>query len=297
MENGRIVKFLILIFAVLTAVFYLLYCREDRRNSVLDENFVQQTVENLSSRGIEIDGSVIQKSLPEQKIYVFTAVNNEHYAEKVANSFAKVFQKDTFFTKLNTPDGFSMALYDSSDKENEVGNFQFSQSDLSFVYSAVSSSISKYSSVIYGNTEAIDIEKLALVEKILLNLNDDKNMSYKIIGSVSDNDYSIISAVQTFEGLEIAGVYINFVFEKNELVNALGSWVVYSPVATYHEKLIDGINVLYKLELDEISRIVDERIVYTLKKGKDNQYFILPCWEITAVEKSGGFITQHFDAF
>ncbi|MBP3579777.1 MAG: hypothetical protein J6K12_00875, partial [Clostridia bacterium] len=126
MENGRIVRFLILIFAVLTAVFFLLYYGEDRRNSVLDDGFVEQTVENLSSRGIEIDGDVIQKSLPEQDIYVFTAGNNEHYAEKVANSFAKVFEKDTFFTKLNTPEGVSIALYDSSDKENEVGNFQFS---------------------------------------------------------------------------------------------------------------------------------------------------------------------------
>ena len=45
--------------------------------------------------------------------------------------------------------------------------------------------------------------------------------------------------------------------------------------ATEGEVLVDGVNVLYKLSLDEISAVTGEKIVYLMRKSQHNKYFIL----------------------
>lgn len=297
MESGKVVKFLVIIFAVLTLIFSLLYFREEKQSSVLDEAFVSEAVANIRLRGIEIDDAVIMRKNPDRNIYVFECRDHQEYAERIAAAFAKGFEKDMFTAKLSTPTGFSLALYDNTDKENEVGKFHFSQSDFGFVYSAVGNSISTNARVIYGDEKKINTYKRSFIDRIISQLNNANDVSYKITGCVFEDDYCIVSVLQNFKNIDVNDCYINFVFENDSLVHAVGSWVAYKPESAYHEKLMDGINVLYKLELDSIKRIVGERIVFSLKKGNDNKYFIIPCWEITAENKDGVTLNEYFDAF
>lgn len=296
MENGRIVRFLIIIFALLTLIFYALYFVEEKKTSVLSEEFVEQAVNNLNSRGVEIDESVILRRIPDKDIYVFEGKDAEDYALKIATAFAKGFETEMFTAKLSTPSGFSMALYENSEMEKEIGKFHFSENDFSFVYSAVSTSITPTSSVVNNDDTVLDEAVEKLIEKILLSLNEEKELSYRISGSVENDNFLVVSVVQTFENTDVQGAYINFVFEDGYLVHALGNWIAYKPRVQYSAKMYDGVNVLYKTKLEQLQKIVSQRTLYSFKKGKDSKYFIIPCWEITSVDKKGNVIKEYFDA-
>ena len=297
MENSRITKFLILIFAVLTLVFYLMYRNEERKSSVLDENFVKEAVLNLKNQGVQVKSDIIKLEIPDRNVYVFKDTGVDEYSEKISSSFAEGFEKEMFTTKLDTPSGFSLAFFDSAQKDVEVGKFHFSSDDFKFVYSAVSNSITPDSAIIYSDVVSLDAEKLEFIERTARSLNVSNNSDFRITGSVNDGEYCIVSVVQTFNDIEYKDVYINFVFDENGLVHAVGSWVTYDMTAQYHEMLSDGVNALYKLKLDNVSEVVSERIVYSLKKGNDSKYFVVPCWEIAFVDKKGVTVKEYIEAF
>ncbi len=296
MEGSKIVKFLIVIFAVLTVVFYSLYYREDQKISVLSESFVEQAVENLNGRGIEIEKDVIIRQIPDENIYVFSSSVGQGYAQIVADAFSACFDAKVVSTSLNTPTGMLFALYDSENTEKQLGKISFSMSDFGFVFSIQGSNITANSPQLVNSEINPDAEKSALIEKIINRLVDENTKSYRITGSISNEEYDIISAAQTFNGLDVSGVYINFVFENDVLVHAFGSWITEKPELGYHEKLTDGINVLYDMDFDNVSSIIGQRIVYCLKKGNSNNYYLLPCWEITTVDSEGNVLKEYFDA-
>lgn len=296
MEGSKIVKFLIIIFAVLTVVFYSLYYREEKKISVLSEDFVEQAVENLNGRGIEIDKDVIIRQIPDENIYVFTSSIGQGYAQLVADAFSACFDTKVVTTSLNNPTGLLIALYDSENTEKQLGKLSFSMSDFGFVYSVQGSNITASSPQLVNSEINPDAEKSALIEKIISRLSDENSKSYRITGSIINDEYEIISVVQTLNGLDVSGVYINFMFENDVLVHAFGSWITEKPTLGYHEKLTDGINVLYDLDFDNVSGIIGQRIVYCLKKGNSNKYYLLPCWEITTVDDDGNVVKEYFDA-
>ena len=60
--------------------------------------------------------------------------------------------------------------------------------------------------------------------------------------------------------------------------------------------LVDGVNVLYKLNTSNVSEIKSERIVYFLRKNDSGKFFLVPGWEITYTDKNGALINEYFNA-
>jgi len=204
--------------------------------------------------------------------------------------------KEFSFSKLNTPEGFSVTFSDEENPEVKTGRLLFNESDFGFVYTAYGSNISSNSSVIYNSDVDVDEYQLSTVSCLVQNLSAHKSMGYRITGSVEGENYVMVSAVQTVNGIDLHDVYINFVFEEDNLVHAMGRWITVKHSAEYHEELTDGINVLYKLDFDTIGEIKSERIVYTVKKGSTGKYYLVPCWEIITADKEGNVKRDYFDA-
>ncbi len=297
MEGKRILLFLILIFAVLTAVFYGLYYTENKSVSVLDENFVLEAVDNLGKHGVEVDEKIIERKIPEGNIYVFSLKDEGEYRKVVMEGFLSWLGENTLMTKLDTPTGLSVTYYNSDDGREDVGKLVFDvNSDLDFSYSVKGNSISANTGAIYNGKYDVGADKKQQIDSILEKLSAEKKVSYILTGSVTGEQYHIVSAVQTFNGIEISGVYVNFVFEDGVLVNVIGKWIPFEPSLRYHEKMTDGVNVIYKLDLEKISAVTDENLVYLLRKGDNNTYYILPCWELVIRDKNGNTEKKYFEA-
>ena len=138
MESRKICKLLILLFSVLTLLFCFLYNVEIKKRTVISDELVFDAVENLESRGIKINESIIERITPERDIYCFEALQNSVFYKNVTDSLcSSIFNSDVVTTEFDTPDGYSVGISDKSSSEKELGRILFSQNDDSFVFSKI----------------------------------------------------------------------------------------------------------------------------------------------------------------
>ena len=131
----------------------------------------------------------------------------------------------------------------------------------------------------------------AILDKVI----SGNGIDYRFSGCTGDEGLVIISAIQTINGYDINNIFMNFIFDGEDLVAVTGNWFNGRHKAEYHEELLDGVNVLYKLDVENIKAIHSERIIYTLRKT-DNVYFLIPGWLISYTDKDGNYKSSYFDA-
>ncbi len=298
MEIKKICRFLIFIFFVLAILFYSLYTAELKEKSVVSDELISGAVENLNLRDISVNEDVIYKNTPECDIYYFEIGEDKKHFEKICTSICKnLFGSEIVTTEFDTPEGFSVGIFDKSSYEKEIGRIILSESDLSFVYTKNGISMVNGDKPIENmQTDGITDDTAAIIDKVVSDINSGSKLGYNITGSSSSDDFLIVTAMQTIDGNEISDVYMNFVFQENELVIISGNWITEQPKAKYHNTLLDGVNVLYKLDLDFVSSIESESVVYSLRKTSENKCYIIPCWKIGYLDKDGGYKVSYFDA-
>ena len=298
METGKICRFLIVIFLVLTVFFFYMYTTELKNKTVLSDEFVNDAISHLNSSGIDVSAEIIDKTLPNQDIYVLEISDvNEHNTAIVNSIIDNIYSENVITAVFEVPGGTSVSVYSDEDGEKELGSIFFSKTDMNFMFSISSVTVSGADVPLFvGNVGDIsDIQKNT-ASSILDKLVSNSSVSYRFSGNSGNQDEMLIlSAVQTIDGYDINNIFLNFVFEKDELIAISGNWFYGDVAPDYHEKLVDGVNVLYKLDLANVSKIYSENVVYTMRKV-DNKYFLIPGWLINYSDKDGNFKSSYFDA-
>lgn len=296
MEVRKTVRILLLIFLVLTILFYSLYRKEKVNISVLSEEFVSGAVLNLKNSGVDVSENVIYRFIPEKDVYVFDALETEHHNELVSEAIIDVVFDDKASVKsFNIPDGVSVGIYDKDNDTKEIGRVVFSNSNMSFSFSKSGVVIkSDLVALTNGYTETVTQQQMDVIDRVVRKISPDA--TYRISGSSSNDEFVIISVMQMIKGHDISDVFINFVFENNEPSVIRGTWITETLTAKYHNTLVDGVNVLYKLNLENVSTVDSERIVYFLRKNESGRFFVVPGWEITYTDKDGLEKSSYFDA-
>lgn len=288
METRKIIRFLILIFAFLTVFFGYLYFDEYNKKNILSDELVLSAIENLESKGIYLEKDVVENNVPEMDIFVYDSMPDDEYYEIISSKFIdSIFGNTAMKTSFDVPDGASFGIYDKHDSTKELGRIVFSNTEMIFSFLKNSVNVSGANEPIFGGDTASVNEELKKTVESLAGSVLPKNLSYRISGVSGEDELLVITLVETVDGYDINNAYLNFVFMNNELVKIVGNWVLVSPKAVYHEQLVDGVNALYKLDLDDTSKIVSERIVYTLRKSDENKCFLVPGWEIEYKNKQG----------
>lgn len=298
MEIRKICRFLILIFIVLSLLFYYLYTVELEKRTVVSDEFVADAVKNLSSYGITINDEDIEKSMPERDIYWFEIGDDSDYYKRIISSISKnVFDSDIVTTEFDTPEGYSVGLYDKNSYERELGRITFSDSDLLFVFSKNGVGIKDGDQPIENmQVDKIDGRIIELIDNVVSKLTDSSKLGYRITGSSSNDTYLIVTVMLTIDNSDISNSFINFVFQNSEIVIMSGNWITGQPKAKYHNTLLDGVNVLYKLNLEQVNTIESQQVVYTLRSSGEKEHFIIPCWKIKYTDKQGNLVVSYFDA-
>lgn len=297
MEVKRICRVLMVIFLALGILFFALYRTELERRTVISEELVMSSVDNLKSRGIEIEPSVIERNKPERDIYYFEIGNKAHFDTVVEKISSSVFESGITMTEFDTPEGLSIGIYDSNSVDKELGRIVLYDAGLNFSFSKNGVDMSYGDKPILNmQTESIDKSVYDCIDRISSSLTSSSNLSYSITGSSANDSILIVTAMQTIDGNLIKDVYLNYVFVENELAILSGNWITASPKAMYHNTLTDGVNVLFNLDLEKVKSIERQEIVYTLGMSDNGRYFILPRWEIVYTDKSDNLLTAYFDA-
>lgn len=297
MEIKRICRFLIVIFLILSLLFNYLYTVELKKRTVVSDELVESAVRNLSSYGIDVNEANIEKNMPERDIYFFEISDNYEYYKKVSSSLCNcLFVSNVVTTEFDTPDGYSVGIYDMTSYGKELGRIIFSRSDLSFVFSKNGLSMKDGDEPIENmQTDEISESIKSVIYDVVVNMTNSSRLGYRIAGSSSNDMYRIVSVMQTIDNNDISNSFMNFVFSEGELVILSGKWITEVPKAKYHNTLLDGVNVLYKLNLDQIKSIDRQEIVYSLRIT-DNKCYIIPCWKISYTNKQNDSVISLFDA-
>ncbi len=297
MEAGKICRLLIVIFLCLSVLFYALYRYELDRRTVISDELVASAVENLNSRGIEINSSIIERKMPERDIYYFEIGDKAHF-DIVVNAVSNaVFGTGITMTEFDTPEGLSVGIYDKKSDDRELGRFVLYDRKLSFNFSKIGIDMSYGEKPILNmQTDNVSKDVYDCIDEISSALIGASQFGYTVTGSSSNDSILIVTAMQTVDGSIIKDVYLNYVFMDGELVLLSGNWITSDLKAKYHNTLTDGVNILYKLDLDNVTSVINERIVYSLGMTEDNRYFLLPRWEVVYTDKDGSVKTTYFDA-
>lgn len=299
MQARKVYRFLIVIFLVLTLVFYFLYRKESDSKSNLSDDFVADATKNIEKKGVVLSTDVIEKSIPEKNIYTYELKSVSDYEKTVTDCVvSEIFAKNANVASFDTPDGTSVGIYLDGDDSRESGRIVFNSSDLTFNYAKSGVSIEgAYTSVSNGLGDDVNSKNKKFIDSFVKKLSSDSYVtSYRISGYSSNEEYSVVTVIQTIDGYDLYGVYINFVFMGDEVVGLFGNWITQTPGAKYYNKLVDGVNVLYKLDFEEIGEITGEKLVYFLRRGDNNKFFVIPGWEISYIDKNGKNKKAHFDA-
>ena len=296
MEGRKLVRLLILVFLCLTLLFYFMYFSEETSKTTLSDEFVSGAVENLTSSGVKVSADVIDKTIHMKDIYTFSHSSLDEYHDGISSAVINtVFTGTESAVTFNMPDGISVGIYDKSDSSSECGRIIMSGSDLSFAFTKSGVSLSGLDKPVAGGNDEIGNKK-NLIEKFISSASVANNIKYRISGVSQGEKYTVVTAVQMIDGEDVVDAFVNFVFDNKGIVGINGSLITKKAVAEYNNTLVDGVNVLYKLNTSNVDEIKSERIVYFLRKNDSGKFFIVPGWEITYTDKNGALINEYFNA-
>ncbi len=298
METRRVTRLLIIVFALLSVLFYFLYRSEYESKSVVSEEFVESAVKNLEINGVSVDASVIKREISESDIYVFDVVSFDKHHNAIIDAIMKnAFDKEVSAEYFNVPGGVAVGFYDVEDSSKELGRVVFSDADFAFNFSKNGVNIAGGDEPIFSS----DVSNLPdftekTVENIAGILNAEDGCGFRICGVSESDGIFAVSLVQTLEDKDINEVFLNLIFENGELVLIKGRWITFLPKAKYHNSLVDGINALYMLDFENVTEISGEQIVYFFRKGENSRYFLVPGWEISYKDNNGAVRKAYVDA-
>lgn len=298
LQTGKISGFLIIVFSVLSILFYSLYISEAKKSQTLSEDFISLGIENLSSRNVSVDPETIIREIPDKDVFVIENVDFLSNNNAVANVFVEeVFDKKLITTmSFEMPTGVSLVIHDKSDSSKELARVIYSDKDFGIKFSKNGVTITGTDIPAFNNRQnelsSQIVDKITSITQKIVS----QDTSFRISGVIGEDDFYIVTVVKTVDEIDLKDVFINYVFQDGNLVAVGGNWFLSTPKARYHNTLKDGLNVLYMLDFDNLSTIKQERIVYSLQKVEDNRYFLLPVWEIVYLDNEGNQKTAYFDA-
>lgn len=301
METGKICKLLIAVFILLNTMFLLLYYSELNGAGKLTLEFAQNVSENLSKRGIAVNADMFVLDLPENGIYMLELPDRHDSAKDTAKNISVSEFKgvSSEIVSFEIPDGVSLSIYDSKTDTNELAKLQIKFEDFGI----------QYANTLYaGLTDADDgvsqsISELSGKQKHRLDafvnaLNSDATFGYRIKSLENRGFYVVAEICQTAGTTDIAGMNVKICIsaEDSDIMSASGNWITFPVSSKYSDSLIDGINVIFKLELENVSAVNSEKMVYSARNVRENVMYLVPVWEISYTNSDSDETTAHIDA-
>ena len=298
METKRIIRLLIIIFAFLTLFFGYLYIREYKNKNTLSEDFLKLAVENLELNGIKVEENALLREVPDKNLYVFSRSDENSYYENITkNVIDALYGSNVMSAFFDVPDGAAFGLYEKNDFDRELGRIVFSALDMSFVFTKNLVNVNGGEEIIYsGDVSVLDDEIVNKIETLAQSLNNKGNMSYRISGVSGEDELFVVSVLQTVDGCDINNCYMNFVCNADGIVKLYGKWIPEEPKAMYHEVLCDGVNALYKLNINNVTKVLSENVVYAMRRLEEEKYYLLPVWEIEYIDSESNVVREYVEA-
>jgi len=108
----------------------------------------------------------------------------------------------------------------------------------------------------------------------------ENSFTYTADGYIEQNGVSIVYSTLYIDGMAVHNGAFVCVFSDDELIYFSGKYFFDSFEAFYEKEYIDAPNALFLLKKDNVS-VKNIRMVYYPVISTNNEYFLIPSWEIT----------------
>lgn len=294
----RICIFLAVAFLVVDVVLLTFYLKARNHLLVISDEMIQNTVMYYESNGVNIKEDVIESKIPENAVYTFDYSNIDCSVEIAEKMAKKLFSENSTVSFAETPDGISFSL---SNKGSIEANFRVYRDSFRFEYLKGDFSKDTVSFLLPSEFEnkntVLSNESKKVIDSFLkcISLKNEHKYVVSGISEISEGTYVCIKSIVN-DKCPLENMYINFYIKNKELVYADGNWVFSNFKKSYKEQLVDGINVLNRINISAVSTIVSENIVYMYRGTGSGRYYLIPMWKIEYIDTNGNIKIQYIDA-
>ncbi len=300
MDSTKIRRILCVFFALLNVLFLLLYHMEYKAELILDDEFAANAAQNISARGVDISADVFSLHIPENSIYSFKTVDGTALSETLSQSIAKSsYGTDVDCVLFDVPDGVSVSIYKKGEAAttSELANLVINPKSFYLQYTdSFYSGVNVPEGALTNMEIQVNADEKQAIVRFTEALCKESSYGCKITGSSMSGDGLVVTICQTASDTIIDGCSMNVLLWNNSVVFASGHWITSVPENRYSNSLIDGINAVYKLNFENVSAVLGQRIVYTTHNVSENMYYLLPTWEISCLDVAGNAKIYKVDA-
>lgn len=302
MESRNVIRFLAILFCLLSIVFTALFYVEYNAADMLSQELSKSVEENLSSRGIALSSESLVTKTPDASVFLCKVSD---YHERDFEISDKILDFTFAGQKINkvdfeTPEGVSVGFYNAlSEKgEKQLGKMVFSNNDFGIQYFdfRYEKEETPPLGVVSGFEIELSYDDRKTVNKFIKCLGENADFSSRVVGTCEYKGTTLVSVEQLLDNTQIKDMYINLLLWNGEIISAQGAWLNAKVEKEYYSPLLDGMNVLYKLPLDKVSELTLSEVVFSIRQTSEQNYYVMPVWKIQYVDTDNNVNTEYFDA-
>lgn len=293
----KVCIFLVVAFLAVDVFLLSIYFHANKNLNTLSDKMLDNTAKYYESIGITIDKDIIEKRVPDNKIYTFAYSNSEVGLDAAENLASALFSAKSVVNMVETPKGMSYSINDNGKNAASL-RIDTESFDFEYVHSEFSSDISGIPSEPFSNmlTDIKDSDKRA-IRSFLSALYSQNKPKFAIKGSYEvGNRVTVCVEFLVDDECFVEEMFANAVIEDGMLVYAKGSIILSELNKSYSEQLYDGVNAFSKIDTATVSEFVSEKIVYSHRYAGNGVNYLIPVWKIEYIDVNGKMQTQYIDA-
>lgn len=293
---------LILILFAIDLFLAVMLFRTYRDTRLMPESLIEGAQQNLAEKGIRFEKEVIDRHLYEKPVYYYTA----------GSAFAEEMKGNAAVTHASLI-GALCSLSGLTERELNENIQYFDIPDGTSISFAGKDGVPSASAVISGDTGfeycAAAFSADGIAEDVRLSLDApppaepqrapkavseffrrayDGAVTHQTLDVRAVGDGTLVTSALCVGGGAVRNMRLCFYLENGSIRYVKGNMFFSKPVAEYVVKIIDGVNILYRLP-DALSgdlSVGNEKLSCAAMDYEGGS-FIFPCWEITLSENGG----------
>lgn len=305
MNWGKTKTLLIVLLIAANLIAAFMYARLRYDKTMLPEEIVDGAVENLTSKGVKVqDGAIMRKK---QNLAIYTAVKEkpEDCTEYLKKTLDTMLPEAGTYSEVAIPDGVGAVKTTETDETS-------AELTSNSLLTAVSGKLSEAEREnICGVLRSVsdceapasaDAAKMTAVKRFYSALCKNSKRGGADFGfrAFEVREYGggeIIFCAQTADGVTLPEYISRFYFSPTgELALVYGHFFVGEAEKAYSATLLDGVNLIYKMNLENVSEIIGERDAFSVIAIEGDNFYFVPSYSVIYKDKKGNIANHIYDS-
>ena len=289
----------------------------------IPESAVADAMENLASRGVEVSHNAINEKKQGLPVYSAAMVDAEQIKERLIDASRAFGEFDDEPVVIDVPDGISVSKHEENGGQkiysatftgtttievsvdtNKDSTFRNSENSgiIDVLRSFVSPEVNLYAVPDGENAPTSrETQTAKSFYKALYDRNDygrgKADMGFRCYDVRNLGRGRAMCCVATADDIVIPELKSVFWFgEDGKAVYAVGKFFVGGAKKAYSTSLLDGIDVIYKMELSSVKRIVSQHDALSLVPVEGDSYYLIPSHSVVFEDKDGNLVNNIYDS-